>query len=476
MIQSIDEATDGTQALELVGAHQYDVAFIDVCMPGANGLSVAARLLNQDRQAEVIIISAYDRFEYAHEAIALRVLGYILKPFDDAVVLDQFDRALGELTRKRLVPVGDTVRISKEFIEKELMRMFYLGNGRMIDLLAETLEVPRLHGIFVYVVADPPLRKSDVKWALVEAVPRTRFICDLECTFLMFGRRPVNDQLANQIAYHIRCRTNRDVQVFVSDYADGAARMCAQLQTLLSRVHSKAERHFVTLSPSSDRGTLLHQPFDVEGEITQALSAGRVEDVETVVTRELQRMSARLDLGELCDQAVQLVHVLRAAIAKVGLVTRPAPSSVILDCISKVQNKEEVLSCTRTVIRTEMGGFVLAGDEHTDGRYRHLLNFVNSHIFDFDLSLTVVADAMGWTTQSVCRAFKRSIGRTFLSYISEKRLEVATSLFLSTDRSVMEVAKAVGFRDVNYFSRLFKKRMGVQPGLYRRHCERLLRE
>lgn len=86
------EASNGEEALDLIVSQQPDIAFIDIHMPLMDGLSVIKEAIKNGALTKFIIISGYNDFEYAQEAIKLAVFDYILKPVDD--------NALGEVITK----------------------------------------------------------------------------------------------------------------------------------------------------------------------------------------------------------------------------------------------------------------------------------------------------------------------------------------------------------------------------------------
>lgn len=87
----------------------------------------------------------------------------------------------------------------------------------------------------------------------------------------------------------------------------------------------------------------------------------------------------------------------------------------------------------------------------------------STHISTADLAeLCYISEA------HFCRFFKAATGKTALEYINGYRAERAEALLKNTDMSLSEVAEAVGFEDVNYFCRVFKRARGVSPGEFRR--------
>lgn len=79
-IDIVGEAEDGLQALELAKEHSPDLMLVDINMPLMNGIELIEKICVLNSKCKIIIITGYDEFEYAREAIRLKVSDYILKP------------------------------------------------------------------------------------------------------------------------------------------------------------------------------------------------------------------------------------------------------------------------------------------------------------------------------------------------------------------------------------------------------------
>ena len=97
-----------------------------------------------------------------------------------------------------------------------------------------------------------------------------------------------------------------------------------------------------------------------------------------------------------------------------------------------------------------------------------LKKFVDENLFDKELCLTMVAEHLDISIYSISRMFKAATGSNFKDYISDKRLERARILLLTTSESVGSITEAVGFDRVSYFSTLFRKKYGISPSQYRK--------
>ena len=82
------------------------------------------------------------------------------------------------------------------------------------------------------------------------------------------------------------------------------------------------------------------------------------------------------------------------------------------------------------------------------------------------LSLSDMAAAVHMTPKYFCRFFKATTHRTPVDYLNYFRVEAACNEIAATDRNLTEIALDVGFSNLNYFIRQFKKYKGITPGQY----------
>ena len=88
--------------------------------------------------------------------------------------------------------------------------------------------------------------------------------------------------------------------------------------------------------------------------------------------------------------------------------------------------------------------------------------------YSSSLSLSEIAKALHINASYASRLFSSKYGKTITEYITHVRIEHAKNLLTTTDVSIGNIALNVGFEDVNYFSRLFKKHTGCSPCKYRK--------
>ncbi len=77
-----DSAMDGAAALDLMKKQRYDVVMTDICMPNMNGLAFMRELRQMNQQVQILVMTAYDQFSYAQEALRCGARDLFLKPLD----------------------------------------------------------------------------------------------------------------------------------------------------------------------------------------------------------------------------------------------------------------------------------------------------------------------------------------------------------------------------------------------------------
>ena len=95
------EAKNGLEALRLIQEEKPDIALVDICMPKLNGLQLMEQIQMVHSECRTIIVSGYNEFTYAKEAMALGVRNYILKPIEEREMYEAICCLTEELSKER---------------------------------------------------------------------------------------------------------------------------------------------------------------------------------------------------------------------------------------------------------------------------------------------------------------------------------------------------------------------------------------
>ena len=96
-----------------------------------------------------------------------------------------------------------------------------------------------------------------------------------------------------------------------------------------------------------------------------------------------------------------------------------------------------------------------------------IIKYVENHYAE-KITIREIADVVGFSESHFMRYFKEIMDTSFIEYLKDYRLAMSARLLQASEASILEVSQEVGFENLSYFNREFKKRYGVTPSQYRR--------
>lgn len=116
-IEIVGEAATGREALEMIEKHQPHLLFTDIRMPGLNGLELIKQANQAKKNIKTVILSGYNDFSYAQDAIKLGVKDFLLKPLDDQELYITLKRVIEEINEEQIAGLEKEKRKIDEFVK-----------------------------------------------------------------------------------------------------------------------------------------------------------------------------------------------------------------------------------------------------------------------------------------------------------------------------------------------------------------------
>ncbi len=155
----------------------------------------------------------------------------------------------------------------------------------------------------------------------------------------------------------------------------------------------------------------------------------------------------------------------------------------VLDYLLKPGDDMELITALEEAIRvvdkrkiqtTEASGEISDDTQESDmsGSVRvkavaeRILSYIDANYAE-DISMQDAAKAMGYADAYFCKIFKESFDKSFMVYLADYRIEKAKELLEDMTVNIKDVGSSVGYRDSNYFTKVFKRIVGVTPTEYR---------
>ena len=469
-------AGSGREAVEKVGQLSPDIILMDVRMPGFSGLDAIRELRKRGSTAAFIMITAYERFEIAREAIELGVVDYLLKPVSTEALGASLSMALSYLDRKDELERGklelnECGEAARHFAEKALLYGIMEGEnfGSDMALYRKTLGLPddamvaAALGCSRGSLADASLYKK-VSTAIKY---KTDFLLSPPVSGLCMVLLPLRGEAA---------------------LSGEAASAIASLESLLDRLESGGERLVAAGYGSPQPYGSANRSWDeATAALYRGMHAGQGDFSQT--PSSIDRLQKALLEGSELDARL----ILDAYIAEHRPDDRPSPTEVC-SMISLIGAALRALRRDGQIDASEEGGMMAMDDLYAASDFASFANTAKARIlrlaalmrdaaphhspavaaamayvrrnFAAAINLDRAANDIGISPGRLSRLFVEETGKGFSHYLIGYRIGKAKGMLARPGASIKEVSTACGYPDQNYFARLFKKVTGLTPSSF----------
>ena len=516
----VGEAADGEMALPLLIRQQPDLLITDIKIPFMDGLTLARLAKKEIPGLKVVILSGYDDFNYAKQAIGIGVEDYLLKPITKNALIERLSeirsRYEHEKTQKEYYEKFQREmqayekNSSRDFFEAlvggsmDMMEVYKRAEKLGLDIVAEAYNV-----LIFTMNCDEDFSRQRDEYSSWEAE-------SLELLENFFaGHSSAMLFRSNIFSYGVLLKGQRET-------IEENTRACVdEIRKILSRQDGRRE-WFLAVGQSVERLSQIQKSYHTA---SRAFSQRYLYDENILYYDEMETMEHPGGQAETEDNAyLQKVDVnaLNPAILQKFLSNglqeetenfvkdyfyaigqEPMESLVfrnyvILNVRFSVISFIKGLGCDTNEMESADTEEVLAEsgknmesaiayakkmisqaieirDQNSGNKNRSILktavDFIDSHYMDEEISLNTVANVANVSSNHFSALFSQNMGQTFIEYLTSLRMNKAKELLRCTGMRSSEIAGEIGYKDAHYFSYLFKKTQGMTPSDYRKARE-----
>ena len=492
-------ALSGTEALEIVMKEDIDIMFTDINMPGLNGLETVSVITKLKSNIVFIILSAFDRFQYAQEAINLGAYKYITKPVNRNVVIETIRGAM-QLIQEKKGKLSADMELHKKLdmvspmIENDFIYACIYNNDKSVDLSSYLDYFNLSENPWVFCCFEFPNINSDNQYSTylkIHELLNTEHRC-LVSSFMMnriavffpiFSENPDYTEIQEQIkkfytslSYNITAGIRAGVSTIFSDKKQLQASYSEALSALNKTENSGGlifsnRTNFsegTNISDYSESSAKKSGSVEFKNQIINKLCTGDSSGVKSFLelfTSEL--ISQKLPADKIKNSFFELIVTANNATRE----QNKNFTSEIFDNAFAILSAENdiklikefaqkfLMECTHSVASVKKA--------EENPIIKKVCTYVDENL-SHDISLETAADFAGVSSFYLSKLFKEEKGETFINFISDKRLEKSRQLLEQTELSIKEITAEVGYNDQNYFSRIFKGKYGLSPKEYRK--------
>ncbi|KXG74708.1 response regulator transcription factor [Thermotalea metallivorans] len=498
-VQIVGTAMSGREAIEKAFDVKPDIVFMDIRMPGIDGIDAIRQIKSTNRDIIFVIITAYEYFNYAKDAVNLGVHEYLLKPINKNRLVETIGHIREIISSKREAMQREI--LLKEKINKILPHMegqfvySQLLNGRGIrdiEFYEDIFGMKIQYGYVMMAIVDDfesDVKEENLKNSLIKQKFYDVFSMELKSLCPCLIGPPLLDRVVayipvdkNTDAYEVRNtsmeiaaklmeRVNRSIQIHYKigvgrGYAiEYFSKSCNEAYTAASVSREAGVVHFediVLPSHKADTYPIHQEKILIHGMLTGDLT-GVLNGFEEIFW--WLSVNYKDDIDKIKSKLIELLIVLRRAIPYEMEAPPVSDENYFMDLL-KIHHMEELKMSYFHYLKNMTNRIHALRERELSGLISKSLKYIHEN-YDQDISLDDVAKEMNMSYHYFCKFFKDAVGKNFVDYLTELRIEKSKELLKDAAVSVKEVCYKIGYSDPNYFSKIFKKVTGITPTEYR---------
>ncbi|HEY4392191.1 MAG TPA: response regulator transcription factor [Paenibacillus sp.] len=502
------EALNGQDGLDIIRETQPDIVITDIYMPVMNGLDMIEHLRKDGFNGKIIILSGYSDFEHARQALRFNVSDYVSKPISVPTLKTVLYKVIQELVEEEekqsiQVELKHKLMIYEPFIEKEWVRSAAVGTLNQYYQDGDHLPEPyqywdecSLAAIGIDLVRDGRADELSVSdWNLFRFAI-SNIVCEVaRKVFPVIEYTELHSTRAVLIIHPERgssCEqledTLKELGVKLIDNVKSYLRLAicvgigrirgewAKLPESTEEAFRAIDRREQRMVPSydlyiykgqtrEDSETVALFPVKFSFKLASAMKTAQETEAQQIVAEYIEELEKQ---GGISKDYVQMLGselwgIMTYSLYEAGL--------FLDDLFTNDQIAKELLTLCRP---DQLAEWLLAkisiicNSRQMKGssKHRQVVDFMTQYIHEHyaeDLTLADLSDKVYISRNHLSIIFKNITGETFNNYLTRVRMEKARELLLERNLLVYEVAEQVGYKNVPYFSTLFKKVTGMNP-------------
>ena len=500
------EASDGELAYPMIIKEKPDILITDIRMPFMDGLELCKLVKKELPNIKILILSGYDEFDYAKEAIRLGVTEYLLKPISSGKLLEALNGVSESIRREKedkdlVRKYMEEMRENTEHEKQKFFEQMIAGNLSMADALetGKKYEMSLSAGMYNLLLFRFTLgeenRKSgellgEAEYAIEKLTERLEYVFEFQrgvegWAFLLMADN--EEQMSERVK-----ELSKDLEEIMKNYSTiayfgGIGQPVARLREL-EESFGEAERALAA------RFTMeLNRIISVD-DIRMAQNVDTLDDIEITSFGEIEKTRTMLEkflnngvedeidefvdvyINELPEENLKSVLMRQYIIMDAYIVMMSfcekiegiegemqAQSEELKNSMKTIQTVEEIKNYIRMLLKKIIG----VRDTISGRRYSDIIEIAKDQIrktyMSDEISLNTIAAEVGMSPSYFSSIFSKEMGKTFVEYLTEIRMDRAKELLMCSSMKTSEIGYEVGYKDPHYFSYIFKKTQNCTP-------------
>ncbi|GMQ57010.1 response regulator transcription factor [Vallitalea sediminicola] len=485
-LKLVGKASNGFEAIELSEKVKPEIIVMDIKMPGLTGLDAIKEIKKKLPSVKFLILSSYNQFEYAQQALKLGAEDFIVKPAKINVLVESINNIINKLDNehdKRNVNTAlqNRVEAIKPIVENDTVYSIISGcNDKELNKLLGFFEV-NLNSAFCMAVIGKTI--SDI------------MVTRIRNSFLSIGIKSIGAQINNMIIFFIPCSKGdekkyiNEVAMYVKNTLD-----CSNMRNLMIgtgnlhctsiglkdsyieavealRTAETLEKNYIHYN-NIDKNIVTNK-IDINDwsiQFYDSICKGNVKSTIKMVDTFLGELSSVYQENEtsLKDKVYQLMVLLDKNLMDIiGNIKVSYELTSILEEITELSHAKEL----RYWMIIRMQNYIVKINDNkniTSSKTIVLeaIDFINNNYAE-NITLDYVAEKLKISPYYLSKILKKHTNKNYTDIVAETRINKAKEMLSNNQYNIKEITYKTGFNTQNYFSKIFRKIVGVTPTEYK---------
>jgi two-component system response regulator YesN len=496
-VKIVGEAGNGKEGLEKALVEKPDIVITDIRMPVMDGLELSALLKEKFPGIKIIILSGYDDFSYARQALKLGVSEYVLKPAGAEELIKIIVRLKNEIIEEsqridREISSGLVISKNLPFIQSRFITSLLKGQLSRDESLFEKAELikidlsgPKYQVLLIDIddffllveyssADDKELLKSSVMNIAQEVIGSsfTCTVCFSEFDYLIAILNVDKDcdkHILNTFRVlqdHVKKYLNVSITIAVGGVYGSISDIVRSYNDAISALRSKVHK---------GKGKIIHiadvdnvnrcfysiYPSDQEKRIIDCLRTLDRDNVYDEIDKLFDKfVNSKTGYEQIKSICLRMIIVSIASLEEIGISIDNSYDHNFFEEIDKYETAQDIKTWLKNVYQI----FIENIDEKKSQKYKGLVTEAMEYVYNHyseNIKIEDIANRIFVTPNYFSRVFREEIGETFIEWLNKFRVEKAKEL------KTYEIAEKVGYNNYKYFNYIFKRYANCTPSEYR---------
>ncbi len=461
----IQSASNGKMAIEMAKQFLPDIIFMDIKMPGMSGIDAIKEIRKDQLNVNVVIISAFDSFKYAQEAINVGAYEYLLKPVKREKIINCINRIIKFYDEEK------RNQIKKELMENSNIKSINLIKENVFDYIIrnEIDKIKKIEDLNVNIInlrkgvsliIEIPEFNNQISMYIQDYFDKNynRHLLKIKNNYFMFFIERNNDLYKNKLKNlykNILEKFDIEINMVFSEY---------NKMEEINKVYQNNLRKIYYQNNIENKNVY---PIELENKLIEKVNLNILEESMNI----LESIFSWID-ANILEDSFKLRYLTELEVLINRILFEKLNDSDILKPVIQIELTDIAnIIYMKNNIKKKLSYYINKSLHENNSNIEDIINsakFYISNNYMKDITLDMVATEMCVSTYYFSKLFKKEAGINFIDYLTKERIDNAKYLIRNTNKSIKQISGDVGYNDSNYFSRVFKKSTGYSPSAYKK--------